>query len=61
MNLQSWVVLLYLVIALLILVLIGGVLPATLHSQNLDTIANESISQLEHIDFALSGFVRSVR
>ncbi|MDI9633427.1 MAG: ATP-binding protein [Methanolinea sp.] len=61
MKLQSRVVLLYLAIAFLVLVLIGGVLPATLHSQNLDRITNESISQLQHIDFALSGFVRSVK
>jgi signal transduction histidine kinase len=57
MKLQSRVLLLYLCIAVLVLVLIGGVLPSTLHKQNLDTISGDSINQLRHIDFALSNFI----
>ena len=57
MSLQSRVLVLYLCIAVLVLVLIGGVLPATLHKQNLDTISADSISQLRHIDFALTTFI----
>jgi len=57
MKLRSRVLLLYLFIALLVLVLIGGVLPTSLHSQNLDTVSRDSISQLRHIDFALSNFI----
>jgi methyl-accepting chemotaxis protein len=57
MKLQSRVLLLYVCIAVLVLVLIGGVLPSTLHKQNLDSISEDSISQLRHIDFALSNFI----
>lgn len=57
MSLQSRVLVLYLCIAVLVLVLIGGVLPATLHKQNLDTVSSDSISQLRHIDFALTNFI----
>jgi signal transduction histidine kinase len=61
MKLQYRVLLLYLCIALLILVLIGGVLPVSLHQQSLNTISQDSIDQLRHIDFALSNFIGSVR
>jgi len=57
MKLQTRILLLYLVIAVLVLVLIGVVLPSSLHKQNLDTISADSISQLRHIDFALSNFI----
>ncbi len=57
MNLQSRVLILYLCIAVLVLVLIGGVLPASLHKQNLEAISGDSVSQLKHIDFALSNFI----
>jgi len=57
MKLRSRVLLLYLCIVVLVLVLIGGVLPSTLHKQNLDTISEDSIRQLRHIDFALSNFI----
>ena len=57
MNLQSRVLILYLCIAILVLVLIGGVLPATLHGQNLNTISDDTVNQLQHIDFALSNFI----
>ena len=57
MKLRSRVLILYLVIAILVLVLIGGVLPSSLHRQNLDTITANSITQLRHIDFALSNFI----
>lgn len=61
MKLRSRVLLLYLCIALLVLVLIGGVLPTTLHAQNLDTISKDSINELRHIDFALSNFIDEAR
>ena len=61
MKLQSRVLLLYLCIAVLVLVLIGGVLPSTLHKQNLDTISGDSINQLRHIDFALSNFISEAK
>ena len=57
MKLQSRVLLLYLCIAVLVLVLIGGVLPASLHKQNLESVSGDSINQLKHIDFALSNFI----
>ncbi|NMB79398.1 MAG: HAMP domain-containing protein [Methanomicrobiales archaeon] len=61
MKLQSRVLVLYLCIAVLVLVLIGGVLPASLHRQNLESISSDSISQLKHIDFALSNFIGEAR
>lgn len=61
MNLRTRVLLLYLVIAVLVLVLIGGLLPATLHQQNLNSISRDSINQLKNIDFVLSNFIGSVR
>ena len=61
MKLQSRVLLLYLCIALLVLVLIGGVLPASLHKQNLESVSRDSINQLGHIDFALSNFIGEVK
>lgn len=57
MKLRSRVLLLYLLIALLVLVLFGGVLPSSLHHQNLDTISQDSITQLKHIDFAVANFI----
>ena len=57
MALRSKVLLLYVVIAVLVLFLIGGVLPTTLHSQNLDTLSDTTITQLKHIDFALENFI----
>lgn len=47
----------YLCVALLVGVLVGGVLPSTLHKQNLDTVTDDSINQLRYIDFALSNFI----
>jgi signal transduction histidine kinase len=61
MKLQSRVLILYLCIALLVLVLIGGVLPASLHKQNLEAISGDSIGQLRHIDFALSNFIKEAK
>jgi signal transduction histidine kinase len=57
MKLQSRVLLLYLCIAILVLVLIGGVLPSSLQKQNLESVTGDSINQLRHIDFALSNFI----
>lgn len=61
MKLRSRVLLLYLCIALLVLILIGGVLPSTLHEQNLGTVSRDSIGQLRHIDFALASFIDEAR
>jgi signal transduction histidine kinase len=61
MKLQTKVLLIYLCIAILVLVLIGVVLPSTLHKQNLDTISGDSINQLKHINFALSNFIDEAR
>lgn len=61
MKLRSRVLILYLCIALLVLVFVGGVLPASLHKQNLNTISYNSISQLRHMEYALSSFIGSVR
>ncbi|MFA4848824.1 MAG: ATP-binding protein [Methanoregula sp.] len=61
MKLQSRVLILYLCIALLVLVLIGGVLPTSLHKQNLEAISGDSIGQLRHIDFALSNFIKEAK
>ncbi|HII76055.1 MAG TPA: chemotaxis protein, partial [Methanolinea sp.] len=56
MNLQARVIILFLCIALLVLGVIGGVLPSSLHKQNLNTVAKNTIDQLTHVDFALSNF-----
>lgn len=61
MNLQARVIILFLCIALLVLGVIGGVLPSSLHKQNLNTVAKNTIDQLTHVDFALSNFIGSVR
>lgn len=60
MNLQGRVIIIFLVIALLVLAVIGGVLPSTLHKQNLDTVAENSMDQLRHIDLAICTLIRSV-
>jgi len=60
-KLQARVIVLFLCIALLVLVVIGGVLPSSLHKQNLNTVAKNTIDQLTHVDFALSNFIGSVR
>jgi len=60
MKLQSRILLLYLFIALLVLVLIGGVLPASLQKQNLNMVSGHYIDQLQHIDFAISSFISGV-
>lgn len=59
MSLQSKVLLIYLIIAALVLVMIGGLLPSTLHEQNLDAISDNTELQLRHIDFALTNFISS--
>ena len=61
MRLQTKVMILYLCIGVLVLGLIGGVLPGSLHKQNLDTITEDSIVQLKHIDFALSNFIEEAK
>lgn len=61
MKLRSRVLILFSCIAILVLVLIGGVLPASLHGQNLETITHDSLGQLRHVDFALSSFINSVK
>ena len=61
MKLQTRVLILYLCIITLVLVLIGGVLPSSLHKQNLNTFSLDSINQMEHIDFALSNLIEEAR
>lgn len=61
MTLRSRVLLLYLLIALLVVVLIGGLLPMTLQAQHRDAVTQESLIQLRHIDFALSSFMDEAR
>jgi len=61
MKLQTRVLILYLCIIVLVLVLIGGVLPSSLHKQNLNTFSLDSINQMEHIDFALSNLIEEAR
>lgn len=61
MNLQSRLFIFFLAVALLVLVLIGGVLPASLSRQNLDVISEDTITQLDHIDIALSQFVGEIK
>jgi len=60
-KLQARVIVLFLCIALLVLVVIGGVLPSSLHKQNLNTVAKNTIDQLTHVDFALTNFIGSVK
>jgi len=57
----SGIVILYVCNGVLVLVLIGGVLPASLQQQNLDTISAHSIDRLEHIDFALTSLINEAR
>ena len=61
MTLRSRVLLLYLIIAVLVVVLVGGLLPMTLQAQHLEAVSAESIVQLRHIDFALSSFMNESR
>lgn len=61
MSLRSKVIVLYICITLMILILIGGVLPASLHKQNLNTISEKSLEQLGHIDFALTNLVSEAK
>ena len=61
MNLKTRVVILYLCIAIIVLVFIGGVLPASLQQQNLNTISNDAIDQFRHIDFALANLIDEAR
>jgi len=61
MKLQSRILVQYLIIGLLVLVLIGGTLPTALRDQKLDSITDDSISQLKHIDFALNNFIEEVQ
>lgn len=61
MKLQTRVLLIFVLIAALVLVLIGGVLPSSLHAQNLESITGDSVGQLKHIDFALSNFISEAK
>lgn len=61
MNLRSRVLIIYLCIAVLVLILIGVLLPTTLHKQNLNTFSRDSINQVRHIDFALSNLINEAR
>ena len=61
MKLQTRVLVLYLCIVVLVLVLIGGVLPYSLHQQNLNTFSLDSINQMKHIDFAISNLIEEAQ
>ena len=61
MNLQGRVIIIFFVIVLLVLAVIGGLLPSTLHKQNLNSVADNSRDQLRHIDLAISTLIGSVR
>ena len=61
MTLRSRVLLLYLFIAVLVVILVGGLLPTTLQAQHLNAVSSESIVQLRHIDYALSNFLDEAR
>jgi hypothetical protein len=61
MNFRSRAFVLYPCIAVLVLVLSGGVIPSTLHKQNLNTFFRDSANQLKHVDFALSNLIDEVR
>lgn len=61
MTLRFRVLLLYLLIGVLVIVIVGGLLPSTLQAQQRDAVTRESLVQLRHIDYALSGFVEEAR
>jgi signal transduction histidine kinase len=61
MKLQTRVLTQYLLIGLLVLILIGGVLPSALREKKLDSVSNDSLKQLENIDFAISTFIQEVK
>lgn len=57
MGLKTKIIILYFFITLMVLILIGGVLSTSLQEQNLDTISERSIDELNHIDFALTNLI----
>lgn len=57
MKLRSRVLILYVCIMVLVLVCVGIVLPSSLHEKNLERIQTDTINQMKHIDFALSGHI----
>lgn len=60
MKLRTRVLLLYLCIITLVLVCLGVIMPSSIHEKNLQTIHSDTENQLQHIDFAISNFIREV-
>lgn len=54
MRLRTQVLLQYMVVGIIVLLLVGIALTPILQEQELDSVESASISQLEHIDFALT-------
>jgi signal transduction histidine kinase len=61
MNLKIKVMIMYLLIVVIVCVFIGIVLPATFYRQNVNSISNDCMNQMRHIDFALSTFIKEVK
>lgn len=61
MGLKTKIIILYFFITLMVLILIGGVLSTSLQEQNLDTISERSIDELNHIDFALTNLINEAK
>lgn len=57
MRLQTRVLMQFLFVGLVVVLLMGITLYSSLEDQELDTVENESITQLEHIDFALTNMI----
>ncbi len=57
MDLKAKVVIIYLIIAFIVLIFIGGVLSTSLKEQNLNRISEQKIIELGHIDLALTTLV----
>ena len=60
MKLRTRVLLLYLCIITLVLVCLGVIMPSSIHEKNLQTIHSDTENQLQHIDCAISNFIREV-
>lgn len=61
MDIKTRVIILYLCITLMVLILIGVVLPSSLEEQNLDTISERSLDELNHIDFAITNLINEAK
>ncbi|WP_052418837.1 cache domain-containing protein [Methanolacinia paynteri] len=61
MDLKTKVIFLYLIIAVIVLILVGVVLPSSLEKQNLDTISDISVRELKYIDFSLTNLISEAK